>query len=389
MQNSQPLEIQVLEEQPAGTHIGNITAIDEDIGANGAIDYIIIDGNEEEIFQITRSKDDNSAIISTQQRLDREQIETYLLTVKCFKLGSPPSRRYLHNAYDAQDLSEIQILIQLIDIDDHLPEYDSKNMAVGIRSNIAVDEVVLQVRATDRDPDAGPIVYHLRDINFVPQFYKRENFSADMLSNLFSLDNVTGEVRTARIMADFVDGYFEMNIRATNSPSPKRFADNRVKVFVIRDKSLLRFVFTRPASEVEAVVDEFAKRVQSELRHSELELTILDTQVYTRNDHSLDFSATSSCFQLSKHGAVLSPTEMQTIMDSEEIRQKLLDIYSKYSVSVVDSCSVRRNVAVSSFIASPGAWLVVLAIFIGLSALVATCTACCLTKKYVLCVPKL
>lgn len=257
-------------------------------------------------------------------------------------------------------------------------------MAVGIRSNVAVDEIVLHVRATDQDPDAGPIHYHMRDINFVPQFYKRENVSAEMLSNLFSLDNVTGEVRTARSMADYVDGYFEMNIRATNSPSPKRYADNRVKVFVIRDKSLLRFVFTRPASEVEGVVEEFARRVQSELRQSELELTILDTQVFTRNDHSLDFSATSSCFQLSKHGAALSPTEMQAIMDSDEIRQQLLDIYSKYSVSVVDSCSVRRNVAVASFIASPGAWLVILAIFIGLSALIATCTACCLSKRYVL-----
>lgn len=89
----------------------------------------------------------------------------------------------------------------------------------------------------------------------------------------------------------------------------------------------------------------------------------------------------SSCFQLSRHGSALPPIEMQRIMDSEDVRQKLLETYAKYSVSVVDSCSVKRNLAVASFVASPGAWLVVLAVFIGLSALIATCTACCLTKR--------
>lgn len=72
---------------------------------------------------------------------------------------------------------------------------------------------------------------------------------------------------------------------------------------------------------------------------------------------------------------------MQTLMDSKEIQQQLLDIYAKYSVSVVESCSVKKNMAVASMIASPGTWLVILAVFIGLSAFIATCTACCLAKK--------
>lgn len=91
----------------------------------------------------------------------------------------------------------------------------------------------------------------------------------------------------------------------------------------------------------------------------------------------------SSCFQLSRHGSALPPQEMQKIMDSEDVRQNLLETYSKHSVSVVDSCSVRKNLAVASVIRSPGTWLVLLAILIGISALIATCTACCLTRRYV------
>lgn len=280
----------LLEEQAAGTVVGNLTAIDEDIDENGAIDYIITDGNEEDIFKITRT-DGNLAILTTQQRLDRELSESYLLTVKCFKLNAQTRYRF-SNLYNPNDMSEIQILVRIIDIDDHLPEYEVKNPAVGIRSNVPIDEVVLSVKATDKDPDALPIHYRIKDITFVPQFYKRENISMEMLSDLFSLNNVTGEVKTARSMADFVDGYFEMIIRANNSASSKRYADNKVKVFVIRDKSLLRFVFTRPASEVEGIVSEFAQKVQAELRSSELEIYILDTQVLTKNDHSLDFSST-------------------------------------------------------------------------------------------------
>lgn len=284
------MEMEILEEQSAGTVVGNLTAIDEDINENGAIDYIIINGNEEEIFTITRTED-NAAILTTQQKLDREQVDTYLLTLKCFKLGSRNTHLFT-NEYNSYDMSEIQILVKIIDIDDHLPEFETKNPAIGIRSNVPIDEVVITVKASDQDPDALPIRYRVKDITFVPQFYKRDNISNENLLLLFSLNNKTGEIRTARSVSDFVDGYFEIIIRANNSASAKRFTDNKVKVFVIRDKSLLRFVFTRPAAEIEAVVDEFSKKVQAELRKDDLEIYILDTQVLTKNDHSLDFSST-------------------------------------------------------------------------------------------------
>lgn len=369
----------IAEEQPIGTVVGNLTAIDEDIDENGAIDYSIIDGNDDDAFLIKRTAN-NSAIITTSKRLDREAIEDYTITIKCFKYGGDQSVDTANAPYNSGDPSHIRVHIRLLDIDDHLPVFVHKSPAIGVRSNVAIDELVLQTLATDADPDAPAIMYTLKDIVFVPQYYRRDNDTTGNLTAIFSLNNATGAIRTTKSVAHFVDGYFELTVRANNSATAKRFADNKVKIFVIRDKSLLRFVFTRPVADVEAVVGEFVDRVRRELIGTDLELYVLDTKVLMKPDHSLDFTSTSSCFQLSRNGAALSPVDMQQIMDSPEVRGKLLETYARYSVSVVDSCSVRRNVAVAKFIATPGAWLVILAVFIGVAALIATCSACCMTK---------
>lgn len=271
--------------------VGNFSAVDEDIDENGAIDYAIVEGNQEELFLVTRTEN-NSFLLTTRKKLDREAAESYTLTIKCFKLGSPNTHLFYNLPYDREDTSQMQIHVKIMDIDDHLPEFEIKSPAIGVRSNVAIDEVVLQTKAIDIDPEALPIRYSIKDIAFVAQYYKRDNETAANLTSLFSINNSTGEIRTVRGLSHFVDGYFELTVRANNSALPKRFSDNMLKIFVIRDKSLLRFVFTKPAAEVEAIVDDFAKQVQAELRSSDIELYILDTKVLTRADSSLDFSST-------------------------------------------------------------------------------------------------
>lgn len=271
--------------------MGNFSAVDEDINENGAIDYAIVEGNQDEKFLVTRTEN-NAFFITTKAKLDRELIESYLLTIKCFKLGSPNMHLFSNLPFDRNDPSQIQIRVKLIDVDDHLPEFETKSPAIGVRSNVAIDEVIIRCKAVDVDPEAWPINYLIKDIAFVAQYYKRDNETIANLTSLFSMNNATGEIRTARGLFHFVDGFFEVTVRANNSALPRRYSDNLVKIFVIRDKSLLRFVFTKPAAEVEAIVDEFAKRVQEELRSAKIELYILDTKVLTKADNSLDFSST-------------------------------------------------------------------------------------------------
>ncbi|GAB0099897.1 cadherin EGF LAG seven-pass G-type receptor 3 [Sergentomyia squamirostris] len=375
--HSSPLEISAPEEQLMGSVVGNISAVDEDIGENGAIDYDIIDGNQENLFKIARTEN-NTAQIIVNGRLDRESTESYLLTIKCFKLTTNP--RLSRKSYNPFDNSEIQVLIKLIDVDDHLPEFHPPNQTLGVRHNIPLDMTLLTVQVTDRDPEAPPLNLHLVNVTYTPQFYKRSNKSQNLRA-LFSLNNETGEVRTLNSLSDFVDGFFELTIRANNSNSTDRYTDDLVKLFIIRDKSLLRFVFARPAAEVRAMIGEFSRIVQEKLQPSSLELHVFDTHVLSRSDHSLDFSSTSSCFQLTRHGSALPPQEMQKIMDSDEIRDILVETYVHYSVSEVNSCAVKRSPVTGGLMASSGTWLVILAALIGVAALIATCTSFCLFRR--------
>ena len=57
-QNSVPVELSVSEEISLGTVIGRISAVDADSGENSVIEYAIVDGNDNKIFQI--EADDNS-----------------------------------------------------------------------------------------------------------------------------------------------------------------------------------------------------------------------------------------------------------------------------------------------------------------------------------------
>lgn len=282
----------VLEEQTIGSVVGNLTAIDEDIDENGEIDYMFIDGNQEDLFQISRNKD-NAAIITTLQKLDRETAESYLLTIKCFKNKAWKYSHIDKHSYNVYDFSEIQIRIKILDLDDHLPEFLVKNPAIGVRLNLPIDKPIAIMNAFDIDPDSLPISYKIFNITFIPQFYKRENFTEkNELIEIFTINNKTGEIRTRQMLADFVDGYFEIIVRANNSYNAKRFTDNKLKLFIIRYKSLLRFVFAKTPSDVEVYIDEFAEQIQAQLKSLNLEIYILNSQVLTKSDQSLDFSST-------------------------------------------------------------------------------------------------
>ncbi|XP_063702044.1 cadherin-23 [Culicoides brevitarsis] len=374
--DANPLELQVLEEQPVGTIVGSIAAIDEDIGENGAIDYAFIDGNEQNLFAINRTED-NKAVITTAKLLDHETSESYILTVKCYKMNKLKQFDY-RKPYNPHEKSEIKVLIKILDVDDHLPEFQLKNESIGVHSHIPINSVVATVKATDVDSSALPINISIVDVNFVSQFHRKGNKSFIDLTNIFHLSH--GEIRNSKSLSNYVDGYFELKLRANNSQIARRHTDTMLKLFVIRDKSLLRFVFSKPPTEITNVLSEFTSKVRKVLKQHDLELSVFDAQVLHKSDHSLDFSSTSSCFQLTRNGAVLSPHEMKKIMDSTEIREALIETYVAYSVDEVESC-VGTKLNTAGIGGASGTWLVILAGMIGLASLVALMSTCCLFKK--------
>jgi hypothetical protein len=382
--NAQPLEFETEEEQPVGSAVANFSAIDEDLDENGAIDYEIIDGNEMGLFEIFRT-DQNMAIIKNTEVLDREQYDSFLLTVKCHKMDSGYPHKKSQKSYNPKDLSQIEILIKLVDVDDHLPHFEQDNPTVGLRQNIPTDTSIYTVYANDIDSSAEPIRYDLLNATYHPQFYRRENdFSNFNLENLFCLNNKTGEIRTKSLLSDFVDGYFQLAIRANNTNNTKSYSDMIAKIYIIRDRSMLRFVFGKSPAEVNHVIHEFRDKIQRKLNSTGIELSVFDAQVLSKPDQSLDFSSTTSCFQLLKHGNAMNVNEMKKFMYSEDTKNLLRDTYYEYSVNMIDLCSFGKGFSSSNYMmSSSGTWLVILAALIGFASLVSTLTACCLFRKYV------
>lgn len=105
-------------------------------------------------------------------------------------------------------------------------------------------------------------------------------------------------------------------------------------MFVVKDRGLLKFVFTRPPNVVGHYIKKFKKDVEKSLGISHASLNLYDTQFYSKDDGSLDFSSTGSCFQL------VGPNNYNpkdTIMLLEDpSNHELKNVYKQYEVKNIE-----------------------------------------------------
>lgn len=97
------------------------------------LDLNCLDGNEQNLFNITRTED-NVGVITTSGRLDREEGDHHLITIKCYKLTADGRKLNYYRPYNRQDPSERQVLIKVADIDDNDPKFESGNFSIGKRA---------------------------------------------------------------------------------------------------------------------------------------------------------------------------------------------------------------------------------------------------------------
>ncbi|KAL4234097.1 hypothetical protein ACF0H5_005750 [Mactra antiquata] len=144
----------VLENQDIGTFVVQVTAIDNDRGANGNITYSIITSQRQaKQFEV----DSSNGRVVTAIRFDREALSgdrTVPVTVKAADQGSPQSLD-----------SHCTFWVQIGDINDNSPIFDSPSYATSIsESSATVGRRVFAVRATDKDHrENANILYSLTD----------------------------------------------------------------------------------------------------------------------------------------------------------------------------------------------------------------------------------
>ncbi|KAG7299357.1 hypothetical protein JYU34_016291 [Plutella xylostella] len=360
-----PYIMNVKEEVPIDTVVGTLEAIDEDVGENAAIDYTIKAGNDMGLFKLERT-DDKKGVIKVAATVDREMIARQVLTVKCFKYGSKPK---LSKSYNRLDTSEIQVVIKINDVDDHLPEFESPNITIGVKLNVPIDTLIGKVKATDRDPEALPINYEIVNITFVSPIQKEYK----NISQVVVLNNMTGELRIMKNLMQYADGIFRLVIRANNSDDPDRYGDVLVEVVVVRERDLLKLIWDTGATNVRSNLPALMGKFDKVLTPLGLKLQIHDAAPLAASDRTLDFTKTGACFQFRKldSGEALTPKAMKATIRS--LGTEFQEILESSGVRNVSSCGIsrQRHSAVQHA-------LLGLAAILPLAAFIAALVLCCM-----------
>lgn len=111
-----------------------LAASDADLGANGRINYKIIEGNMDNSFGIFPD-----GYMYVKKTLDREEHDYYSLTVMCSDNGTPPRS------------STVPVIIHVIDENDNAPQFTNSTFTFSIAENEPIDSFVGKLTAIDLD----------------------------------------------------------------------------------------------------------------------------------------------------------------------------------------------------------------------------------------------
>ncbi|CAL1286590.1 unnamed protein product [Larinioides sclopetarius] len=330
---SQPIEIVLKEEEPIGTIAGVLKAVDNDTGVNSIIDYYILNGNEDDVFSIRRSSN-NEGELMIQKRIDREKVDKFTLTIKVSKPSEPVTE--FGEPYNYQDLSQTQVTILVEDIDDNPPTFENSNYVLGARGNTDVDTELITLHAFDPDVSSSPMVYSIKNMAFI-----RPSTDENLDLDVFHINSETGVISNNEALGRYVGGHFDITVEARSSPDARFVAHANVKIYILQDRDLLKFVFYKRPNEVREIIPDFEKALKEAVAQP-ISLNIYDTNFYARNDGSLDFESTSSCFQLLENDVIIEPKKVMRILNKAK-SPSVRELYSNYSLVAIESCATSRE----------------------------------------------
>nr|XP_033783043.1 protocadherin-1 isoform X2 [Geotrypetes seraphini] len=135
---------------PENTNIGSLFSIplatDRDTGSNGVATYELMAGSEaHELFglQVAEDQDEKQPQLIVMGNLDREQRDSYDLTIRVQDGGNPPRA------------SSALLRITILDMNDNAPKFEKMSYEAELSENSPIGHSVLQVKANDSDQGAN------------------------------------------------------------------------------------------------------------------------------------------------------------------------------------------------------------------------------------------
>nr|XP_046180975.1 protocadherin alpha-3-like [Oncorhynchus gorbuscha] len=199
----------VSEDSKPGTVISLISVSDKDSGINGKVLCSLLGDVP---FELKPSFQDNMYSLVTKQRLDREFVSHYDITITATDCGQPP-------------LSTFNILsIQISDVNDNSPEFSQNPLELYLVENNAPGASIFSVIASDKDlNENAAISYHT---------IRGEGTQIDMTSFL-NINSDDGLVSALKSFDFETLKTFQFQVVATDSGTPSLSSNVTINVFIL------------------------------------------------------------------------------------------------------------------------------------------------------------
>lgn len=148
--------VEIEEEKPAPLDVIKLQARDNDQAENAIIKYLILAGNEDDVFQIN----ENTGLIRTKKKLNYEQKQEYIMHIAARNIRpfEGPNAELMINP-------AVQLIVRVIDINDELVVFDQQNYRFSVPENTALNTLIGQVNATNpkRSASEQDVIYWLEE----------------------------------------------------------------------------------------------------------------------------------------------------------------------------------------------------------------------------------
>ncbi|XP_026862946.2 protocadherin alpha-3-like [Electrophorus electricus] len=199
----------VSEDSNPGTVISLISVSDKDSGVNGKVACSLTDGVP---FELKSSFQENMYSLVTKQKLDREMISHYDITITAKDLGQPP-------------LSNFKTLSVLVsDVNDNKPEFSQISFDLYLLENMSPGASIFSVSAIDKDSDENAAILY--------KIIRDDHLQNDMAS-FVNINSENGEIYGLKSFDFETVKAFQFKVAAADSGNPSLSSNVTVNVFIL------------------------------------------------------------------------------------------------------------------------------------------------------------
>lgn len=199
--NPQEDVVSIREEQPPGTEVVLIKAVDIDNGNNATIRYSLLKNRDSDGYGVF-TIDQVTGVIKTRMVLDHEEKTIYRLAIAATDGGTPPKQ------------TTRTLRVEVLDLNDNRPTFTSSSLSFKIREDVKIGYIVGSVSGMDTTQE-----------NSIPGSsgayvtYTLTSLKPDTNADAFDIDRGSGSLVVARELDREIQSEYRLEVRALDTSS--------------------------------------------------------------------------------------------------------------------------------------------------------------------------